>query len=255
MVRNVLSRSIEIQLIDWSKIPKSKSPKDFDPNLYLYRLEPELAIFDCMQRMRKMAKFVVQTDIDEIIYLNSNGNLIDYLERLERTYPNMASVNFRSQRVRIDNSWNSLSTPENFHFYPLKYSAKFEDRIFERSLYSKNIYIPDRVENFDIHFRFPTKNRFIHYNASISDGLILHLRQLPDIFPWKHKRRPLLLPILEEVTGVIGNLDWALVRYSFRIVVVIGFVHFLGVVGDRRFGAVHVFEVAMVAVRLVHVLG
>jgi hypothetical protein len=43
---------VDIELIEWSKLPKTENSNEQDPNFYWYRLEAFMAIFDCMHRAR-----------------------------------------------------------------------------------------------------------------------------------------------------------------------------------------------------------
>lgn len=91
---------------------------------------------------------------------------------------------FFSKSKYFQDYWDQISTLSHFNFLPLK-EAKLEKRIFARSLYSKNIYIPSKVNRYDIHFRLSIEQGYQHYNCSPSTGLVLHLRKVNDIFPMK----------------------------------------------------------------------
>lgn len=108
-----IHKNIVIELVEWSKFSNNKNETTINKgssysnystinvNDLSYRLEPEIAIFDCMHRTRKTVNYVVQTDLDEIIQINGKMKVLDYLKWLNKENPNMASVNFQSQKVRI----------------------------------------------------------------------------------------------------------------------------------------------------------
>uniref|UniRef100_A0A914C953 Glycosyltransferase family 92 protein n=1 Tax=Acrobeloides nanus TaxID=290746 RepID=A0A914C953_9BILA len=60
---------IEIEFVNISLLPTNARDLKENPNMFIHRLEPQLAIFDCVHRTRGRAKFISQTDLDEI-FLN-----------------------------------------------------------------------------------------------------------------------------------------------------------------------------------------
>ncbi|KAI6171189.1 protein of unknown function DUF23 domain-containing protein [Aphelenchoides bicaudatus] len=181
---------VEIQLIEWSKLPTFSSNPDTDPNFYWYRLEAFMAIFDCMHQARWNVHFVAQSDLDEMFYVTADKSLLNYLHWLEFRNPTMASVNFVSRRVRVPNYWDRISSPRELNFSPFL-ETELESQAFKRPLYMKNIYIPERVKRFDIHFQRETEEisqtsslTYSHLNASVHNGMVLHLRRTDSIFSW-----------------------------------------------------------------------
>ncbi|KAI6243283.1 protein of unknown function DUF23 domain-containing protein [Aphelenchoides fujianensis] len=172
----------QIELIDWSKLPQreSWSRSHFDPNDHWYRLEAG------------DVRFVAQSDLDELFFVNSAPNLLEFLEWTAARNPRMASLNFLSRRVRVPNYWDRIAHPSDFNFAALR-EVEFEREVFARDLYSKNIYIPERVKRFDIHVRREAEavpgrpnETFVHLNVSVHDGLVLHFRRVDsDVFLWQ----------------------------------------------------------------------
>uniref|UniRef100_A0A0K0FUG1 Glycosyltransferase n=1 Tax=Strongyloides venezuelensis TaxID=75913 RepID=A0A0K0FUG1_STRVS len=184
-----LKSNIDIEVIDWSKLPYNKENREFNPNTEIYRLEAPLAIYDCMQRARNHIKFVVSTDLDEIIHVNkkiANGNLISLLERESNKYPDSALFSFQSRRGYIPMNWG-VGNPKNIDFSVFSNLLMDKD-FFKRPLYQKNIYRPERVVSYQIHLirsleRNPlTNHKYTYTLIPPSSAFIFHLRRFKDYF-------------------------------------------------------------------------
>uniref|UniRef100_A0A0K0DYR4 Glycosyltransferase family 92 protein n=1 Tax=Strongyloides stercoralis TaxID=6248 RepID=A0A0K0DYR4_STRER len=190
-----LETNIDIEVIYWSKIPYNAKNDDINPNTKIYRLEAPLAIYDCMQRARNNIKYVISADLDEIIHVNENienGNLIALLEKESKNYPNSALFSFQSRRGYLPMNWG-IGHPKNINFSIFSNLVMDED-VFERPLYQKNIYRPERVVSYQIHLirtleRNPLTNK--RYSFTLippSSAFIFHLRRYKDYFFYNSKQ-------------------------------------------------------------------
>uniref|UniRef100_A0A0N4Z211 Glycosyltransferase family 92 protein n=1 Tax=Parastrongyloides trichosuri TaxID=131310 RepID=A0A0N4Z211_PARTI len=183
------NNQIDIEIIDWSKFPFDEENDQYNPNGELYRLEVPLATYDCMQRARNNVKFVVSTDLDEIIHVNQgsyNGNLINLLEKESIGNPESAVFSFQSRRGYIKSNWG-IGEPKYIDF-SIYSNLVMDTNVFERPLYQKNIYRPERVISYQIHlirsleFNPLTGKKYSYTFLSPSSAFIFHLRRYKDYF-------------------------------------------------------------------------
>uniref|UniRef100_A0A0N5BAG0 Glycosyltransferase family 92 protein n=1 Tax=Strongyloides papillosus TaxID=174720 RepID=A0A0N5BAG0_STREA len=184
-----LKSNIDIEIIDWSKLPYNEENGEFNPNTEIYRLEAPLAIYDCMQRARNHIKFVISTDLDEMIYVDkkiANGNLLALLERESNKYPDSALFSFQSRRGYIPMNWG-VGNPKNIDFSVFS-NLLMDTNVFKRPLYQKNVYRPERVVSYQIHLirsleRNPlTNHKYTYTLIPPSSAFIFHLRRFKDYF-------------------------------------------------------------------------
>ncbi|CEF68398.1 Domain of unknown function DUF23 domain-containing protein [Strongyloides ratti] len=190
-----LKLNIDIELIDWSKLPYNNDDNQLNPNTKIYRLEAQLAIYDCMQRARNNIKYVISTDLDEIIYVSKNienGNLISFLEKESKKYPNSALFSFQSRRGYLPMNWG-IGNPKNINFSVFSNLIMDVD-VFERPLYQKNIYRPERVISYQIHlirsleFNPLTNKKYSFTLIPSSSAFIFHLRRYKDYYTYNTKQ-------------------------------------------------------------------
>lgn len=99
-------------------------------------------------------KFMAQTDLDEMFAHNS-ATFLNFLQEQIRNFPLAASFSFLSQRAHLEvrylktvrlfqKSLNIVKSPNNMNFDHLE-NVNLEGVVFERNIYSKNAYRPERV--------------------------------------------------------------------------------------------------------------
>uniref|UniRef100_A0AC35UD54 Glycosyltransferase family 92 protein n=1 Tax=Rhabditophanes sp. KR3021 TaxID=114890 RepID=A0AC35UD54_9BILA len=131
---------ISVQVIDWPSLPKLTDYHD--PNLYIYRLERNLAIMECMYHARYQTKYVAQVHLNQFIISQNHETLLTYLES-KSTSHSIASFSFRSVNAILTSKWNSVEDMAKVKFenhFKVKHT-----RSFERPIYSKLIFRPDYV--------------------------------------------------------------------------------------------------------------
>uniref|UniRef100_A0A914E0W2 Glycosyltransferase family 92 protein n=1 Tax=Acrobeloides nanus TaxID=290746 RepID=A0A914E0W2_9BILA len=136
--------NLEIEFVNFSILPTNANNLKQNPNNYVHRLEPHLAMFDCLHRARGRAMYVAQTDLDEM-FLNSPMILL-------------REFNFNS-------------------FYNSQLETNFT--LFQ---YNKLIYRPERVKKFEIHSKNQyevdpeTHKQYEHIIIDPHEAIKLHLR-------------------------------------------------------------------------------
>ncbi|KAI6236391.1 protein of unknown function DUF23 domain-containing protein [Aphelenchoides besseyi] len=194
-------KGVSVELIDWTGLPESVQLEDrridFNPNRFWFRLEVFMAIFDCTHRARTEVKYLVQTDLDEMLYVGQKRSVIEFMRAMDLQEPEMAAVSFRSQRVisnplldSIKNSsWVDVKHPRDLSFTNLE-NVVLEKKVFKRPLYAKMVYKPERVFRVHIHRQLPTEpiigtdRSYKHVNIAPEGGVVLHIRRLKDMYKW-----------------------------------------------------------------------
>uniref|UniRef100_A0A0K0G261 Glycosyltransferase family 92 protein n=1 Tax=Strongyloides venezuelensis TaxID=75913 RepID=A0A0K0G261_STRVS len=177
-------KSIDIEIIDWSTLPFNGTDQFSNPNYFIYRLEPYVAVMDCMYRARYHVKYVAQVDIDELIITNSKyNNLLDYLEKKSSKAPQaISSFQFMSQFVKFPNDWKSLDDAKNVKFNHV--NKVKTGMLFSRPTYSKLVFLPEANFNYYIHYALKTETgkltnkTYVNYNVPSSESRIYHHRKI-----------------------------------------------------------------------------
>uniref|UniRef100_A0AC34QHG3 Ion transport domain-containing protein n=1 Tax=Panagrolaimus sp. JU765 TaxID=591449 RepID=A0AC34QHG3_9BILA len=177
----------DIELVNWSRLP-SEGSEESNPNAFWFRLEVFLAIFDCMHRARHQIKFVAQTDLDEMFHV-ANGSLIDFLESVDNSNPDIVAMQFLSRKVHLE-SFNDfeISNPGDFSF---KVYEKFaiDRRPYKKPFYTKMIHRPERDLHVHIHRpsvaelipgRYPERYKYV--DISQKQATVWHFRRLHDYY-------------------------------------------------------------------------
>uniref|UniRef100_A0AC35TYG3 Glycosyltransferase family 92 protein n=1 Tax=Rhabditophanes sp. KR3021 TaxID=114890 RepID=A0AC35TYG3_9BILA len=170
------AKNVTFEIVDWSLLPETNA----NPNDYIHRLEPSLAIFDCMYRGRYVVQFAAQLDLDEVVAMNTSkySSLTDYLMMSSKKDNKIASYSFRSSRARLYKETTTLEELKKQKFNNYK-SIKLTYP-HPRPVYTKLIYRPEYMFNFYIHFPLETdyllNETYSHYNLSLSEGTIHHFR-------------------------------------------------------------------------------
>uniref|UniRef100_A0AC35UCG5 Glycosyltransferase family 92 protein n=1 Tax=Rhabditophanes sp. KR3021 TaxID=114890 RepID=A0AC35UCG5_9BILA len=178
---------ISIEIIDWSELP-SNATKFNNPNTFVYRLEPYLAVMDCMYHARYHVKYVAQVDLDELIVVNSQyKSLLDYLEIKTKKGTNyMSSISFESRFAKYPTGWNTLAELNEKKFGQMDNVAL--GKPFKRPIYSKLVFRPEVNFNYYIHYalktetRILTKKQYGSTNAKANEASVFHFRRIKDIY-------------------------------------------------------------------------
>uniref|UniRef100_A0A0N5C4Y7 Glycosyltransferase family 92 protein n=1 Tax=Strongyloides papillosus TaxID=174720 RepID=A0A0N5C4Y7_STREA len=187
-IENVLShyrkyvKNIEIEIIEWSMLP-GNNKNDSDPNFLIFRLEPYLAILDCMYRARNVVKYVAQVDLDEMIVVSTNySNLLEFLEKKLKEDSSISSLSFKSQFIQYKRNWANLDELKKYKFNLLA-DVKISKKLY-RPIYTKLVYLPVANFNFYIHYALKTETGILteklykSYYVRESEGSVLHHRKL-----------------------------------------------------------------------------
>uniref|UniRef100_A0AC34R4B0 Glycosyltransferase family 92 protein n=1 Tax=Panagrolaimus sp. JU765 TaxID=591449 RepID=A0AC34R4B0_9BILA len=177
----------DIELVTWSKLPSVPNiTSTLNPNSYWFQLEVFLAIFDCIHRARHQVKFVSQTDLDEMLYVQ-NGSLIDFLENVDKMNQELAGMLFTSHKLHLP-AFNDykLSSPRDYSF---EIYEKFTVDQVPSPVYNKLIYRPERVIQYHIHVPhtaeiIPEKpmERYKFIEIDPRQAVVWHLRRFEDVF-------------------------------------------------------------------------
>ncbi|VDM38788.1 unnamed protein product [Toxocara canis] len=95
--------NVDVERVHWAPLPvrNDVSPTD-DPNFYIYRTEVVTAVNDCVLRSRGHAKYVVSSDLDEIIVPFHNRSLLDLVHSLKMASPNAGAFVFLSSYAMFE---------------------------------------------------------------------------------------------------------------------------------------------------------
>ncbi|VDK45507.1 unnamed protein product [Anisakis simplex] len=89
--------NIDVERVHWAPLPVNKNTSaDDDPNYLIYRTEVVTAVNDCVLRSRGQTKYVVSSDLDEIIVPFKNVSLLDLVHSLHHDSPKVAAFVFLS---------------------------------------------------------------------------------------------------------------------------------------------------------------
>ncbi|VDN57299.1 unnamed protein product [Dracunculus medinensis] len=99
--------NIAIERIDWAPLPTYDPSASRDPNNRLYRTEAITAINDCVLKARSIAKYVVSSDLDEIIVPLKTTSLLTLLDEFTKKHRNIAAMIIRSSYAY----WQVIITP------------------------------------------------------------------------------------------------------------------------------------------------
>ncbi|CEF65991.1 Domain of unknown function DUF23 domain-containing protein [Strongyloides ratti] len=180
-------KNIDIEIINWSMLPYNNSQQFQNPNYFIYRLEPYVAVMDCMYRARYQVKYVAQVDIDELIITNGNyNNLLDYLEKKTNNgQNNISSLSFMSQFVKFYNDWKSLNDVKKVKFNHL--TSISVGTLFTRPTYTKLVFLPEVNFNYYIHYALKTETGILtnktykSYNVPSVEGRVYHHRKIDSL--------------------------------------------------------------------------
>ncbi|EJD74416.1 hypothetical protein LOAG_18264 [Loa loa] len=92
------SKDVEIERINWAPLPADDSAtyENDDPNLRIYRTEVATSINDCLLRSRGYAKYVISSDLDEIVVNYKESSLLNLLDNLQTKFKKSAAFIIRS---------------------------------------------------------------------------------------------------------------------------------------------------------------
>uniref|UniRef100_A0A158Q720 Glycosyltransferase family 92 protein n=1 Tax=Elaeophora elaphi TaxID=1147741 RepID=A0A158Q720_9BILA len=97
------SKDVEVERINWAPLPTAGAAShdnatshNNDPNLRIYRTEVTTSINDCLLRSRGHAKYVISSDLDEIVVTNKGSSLLKLLDSLQAKFKKSAAFVFRS---------------------------------------------------------------------------------------------------------------------------------------------------------------
>uniref|UniRef100_A0A0N4ZF13 Glycosyltransferase family 92 protein n=1 Tax=Parastrongyloides trichosuri TaxID=131310 RepID=A0A0N4ZF13_PARTI len=188
------SEWIEIEYIEWPKLPiiyrerntlYNKYNQKFNPNLYTFQNEAILSIYDSMLYIRslKESKYVAVFDWDEIVMIHNfqNSTVSDFLRNEESLKEEIIGWSFESRRMTIKNNY-SINKLEDINFLSYE-SGSIDKKTFKRPAYQKNIYRLEKFSSFHVHLIQKTINpKMIRY-VDNKEAEIYHLRRIPDIEP------------------------------------------------------------------------
>nr|CRZ26236.1 Bm3441 [Brugia malayi] len=93
------SKDVEIERINWALLPTDNhnaSTYESDPNLRVYRAEVATSINDCLLRIRGHAKYVISSDLDEIMINYKESSLLQLFDNLHEKFQKSAAFIIRS---------------------------------------------------------------------------------------------------------------------------------------------------------------
>uniref|UniRef100_A0A1I8EWX4 Glycosyltransferase family 92 protein n=1 Tax=Wuchereria bancrofti TaxID=6293 RepID=A0A1I8EWX4_WUCBA len=91
------SKDVEIELINWAPLPTDNvNTHQSDPNLRIYRAEVATSINDCLLRIRGHAKYVISSDLDEIMVNYEESSLLQLFDNLHEKFKKSAAFIIRS---------------------------------------------------------------------------------------------------------------------------------------------------------------
>jgi hypothetical protein len=90
-------RDITVMRVQWPAMPIMDNT--FDPNDLVYRTEVVTAINDCILRARRLADYVVASDLDEIVVPFANRTILDLIEDYRMGNDSIAALVIRSSNV------------------------------------------------------------------------------------------------------------------------------------------------------------
>uniref|UniRef100_A0A915KI95 Glycosyltransferase family 92 protein n=1 Tax=Romanomermis culicivorax TaxID=13658 RepID=A0A915KI95_ROMCU len=166
-----------VEIVDWPLFPHAKS-FDLNDNRLVHYFGQNLAINDCIWRMKYHSDFVLSIDLDEFIVFNDENLTISRMLRnlLTDNVP-FSGVMFKNRFANFDLTNISASNPVHldkkiWHIYGQR---------------SKVLVKPEKVDLFAIHrvWRFKKKQRAD--GDSIEEPLIMGEREQSAMIHWRSK--------------------------------------------------------------------
>uniref|UniRef100_A0A915ASB8 Glycosyltransferase family 92 protein n=2 Tax=Parascaris univalens TaxID=6257 RepID=A0A915ASB8_PARUN len=171
-------RSVDIERIPWAPLPiENGTPSAEDPNFFIYRTEVVTAVNDCVLRSRGKAKYVVSSDLDEIIVPFHNRSLLSLLHSFKTASPTAAAFIFLSSYAMFENCWAEVKDPASISFGNFA-EVKLEKYIWPSGLRSKVIMVPELIRGAHVHNVLRTENRSKIVTVREDDAIVFHLRRV-----------------------------------------------------------------------------
>lgn len=171
-------KSGKLQVFEW-KLPIEMGKK---PELIHYYGQLA-ALNDCLYQARRTSKYVVFSDLDEIITPMRHSLWLDLINNISKSDSMYGGYLFQNVFFRKEWKTNPLyqSQPlvKNYGLHTLLYT-KCEKQIWPHQLRSKYIGDPDKIISAGIHNTWQMTRGFEEYFVPSKDGLLFHYRNWED---------------------------------------------------------------------------
>uniref|UniRef100_A0A915APL1 Glycosyltransferase family 92 protein n=1 Tax=Parascaris univalens TaxID=6257 RepID=A0A915APL1_PARUN len=148
-----------------------------DWTILIQFFEVVTAVNDCVLRSRGKAKYVVSSDLDEIIVPFHNRSLLNLLHSFKTASPTAAAFIFLSSYAMFENCWAEVKDPASISFGNFA-EVKLEKYIWPSGLRSKVIMVPELIRGAHVHNVLRTENRSKIVTVREDDAIVFHLRRV-----------------------------------------------------------------------------
>uniref|UniRef100_A0A915PJD8 Glycosyltransferase family 92 protein n=1 Tax=Setaria digitata TaxID=48799 RepID=A0A915PJD8_9BILA len=172
------SSEVEIERINWAPLPTGSNTDDeSNPNFRIYRTEVATSINDCVLRCRGHAKYVISSDLDEIVVAYKNASLIKLLDSLQARFTKSAAFVIRSSFALFENHWANISRPTDIDFSGFA-NISLENYIWPAGLRSKVVMIPENIYSTHVHQVLQPEIGKVVTIVPPETALVFHLRRV-----------------------------------------------------------------------------
>ncbi|VBB32270.1 unnamed protein product [Acanthocheilonema viteae] len=172
------SKDVEIERINWAPLPTGDTAShENDPNLRIYRSEVTTSINDCLLRSRGNAKYVISSDLDEIVVTNKESSLLKLLESLQAKFKKSAAFVIRSSFALFENHWANVSKPTDIDFSDFA-NISLENYVWPAGSRSKVVMIPEHIYSAHVHQVLQPEPGKIVTVVPPETALVFHLRRV-----------------------------------------------------------------------------
>ncbi|VDK66435.1 unnamed protein product [Onchocerca ochengi] len=172
------SKDVEVERINWAPLPTGEVAVNEDnPNLRIYRTEVTTSINDCVLRSRGHAKYVISSDLDEILVIYKETSLLKLLDSLRAKFKNSAAFVIRSSFALFENHWANISKPTDIDFSNFA-NISLENYIWPAGFRSKVVMIPEYVYSAHVHQVLQPEPGKIIKIVPPETALVFHLRRV-----------------------------------------------------------------------------
>ncbi|KAM3724472.1 Glycosyltransferase family 92 protein [Dirofilaria immitis] len=173
------SKNVEIERINWAPLPTDDdiTANENDPNLRIYRTEVTTSINDCILRNRGHAKYVISSDLDEILVTYKETSLLRLLHNLQKKFEKSAAFIIRSSFALFENHWANITKPTDIDFSSFA-NISLENYVWPAGFRSKVIMIPEYVYSAHVHQVLQPEPGKIITIVPPETALVFHLRRV-----------------------------------------------------------------------------
>lgn len=174
------SKDVEIERINWALLPTDNhnaSTYESDPNLRVYRAEVATSINDCLLRIRGHAKYVISSDLDEIMINYKESSLLQLFDNLHEKFQKSAAFIIRSSFALFENHWANISKPTNIDFSVFT-NISLENYIWPAGFRSKVVMIPEYIYSTHVHQVLQPEPGKLVTVVPPETALVFHLRRV-----------------------------------------------------------------------------